>query len=214
MAHLKKSDLNALESRYRANLINSCSGIKSVNLIGSRNNSGITNLAIFNSVMHIGSNPPMLGFILRPTTVRRDTYNNILENKQFTINQIPYHLIEQAHQTSAKYEANASEFDELNIEQEFIEEFEAPFVKDSAIKMACRYVNSYLIEENGCRLIIGEIEHIIYDEKVQAEDGWLDVSNLKSTACIGLDAYVETQLIKRLSYAKPHENLKQISHGS
>ncbi|QSS97237.1 flavin reductase family protein [Psychroflexus sp. ALD_RP9] len=208
MKHLNKSDLNALESRYRANLINSCSGIKSVNLIGTKNNSGTTNLAIFNSVMHIGSNPPMLGFILRPTTVRRDTYTNILDQKKFTINQIPYDLIECAHQTSAKYEANTSEFDELNIEKEFIKEFEAPFVKSSALKIACSYTNSYLIEENGCRLIIGEIEHLIYDDRAQEKDGWLDVSKLKSTACIGLDAYVETKLIKRLSYAKPHKNLE------
>ena len=47
-----------MEDRKRIALINSLSGFKSLNLIGTINNQGQTNLAIFNSVVHIGANPP------------------------------------------------------------------------------------------------------------------------------------------------------------
>ena len=60
-------DHNAIKNfskLYRLNMINSITGYKSANMIGSRSNSGIENLAIFSSITHLGSNPPLLSFIL------------------------------------------------------------------------------------------------------------------------------------------------------
>lgn len=68
-----------LDTRQRAALINSLSGFKSLNLIGSISSSKITNLAIFNSVFHLGANPPLMGFIIRPDSVDRHTLQNILD---------------------------------------------------------------------------------------------------------------------------------------
>ena len=98
--------ISNLEKIYRINLINSCSGFKSANLLGTISKEGITNVAIFSSVMHLGSDPPTLGFILRPKTVERDTYKNIKEIGFFTINHIWEDIIKDAHHTSAKYEAH------------------------------------------------------------------------------------------------------------
>jgi len=102
--HYTRDQINNLEKIKKINLINSCSGYKSANLIGTISKEGITNVAVFSSVTHLGSNPPTLGFILRPTTVPRDTYKNILESGIFTINHIFEEIIEDAHHTSAKYE--------------------------------------------------------------------------------------------------------------
>ncbi|MFN6039875.1 MAG: flavin oxidoreductase, partial [Bacteroidota bacterium] len=70
-------DILSFEQRYRATFINSIGGFKSVALIGTKNSSGQTNLAIFNSLVHIGANPPLLGFIVRPDSVERHTLENI-----------------------------------------------------------------------------------------------------------------------------------------
>lgn len=210
MTHLDNKAIQNLEPRYRAKLINSCSGIRSLNLIGTVNRELQTNLAAFNSVVHIGSNPALLGFILRPTTVRRDTFENIKATNYFTINQVPLSLVEKAHQTSAKYAENESEFDCLKIEKEYISNFIAPFVKSSEVKIGCRYANSYLIEENGCRLVIGKVEHIVFNEKAQFPDGLLDLSQLNTTGSIGTDTYLDTNLKLRLSYAEPHQKPSQI----
>ena len=44
---LDQEDIKKMDRIYRLNLINSLSGIKPANLIGTRSNSGINNLAIF-----------------------------------------------------------------------------------------------------------------------------------------------------------------------
>jgi len=94
--HFSNDDINELEKRYRANFINSVTGYKSANLLGTISSDGIENLAIFSSVVHLGSDPALLGFITRPTgEIPRHTFENILENKQYTINHIPNTITKQ-----------------------------------------------------------------------------------------------------------------------
>ena len=115
--HFNEEDIENLEKVYRINLINSCSGYKSANLIGSVSNDGINNLAIFSSITHLGSNPPLLGFFLRPTEIiPRHTYLNIKENLYYTINSVQLEFADKAHHTSAKYDREISEFDITRIE--------------------------------------------------------------------------------------------------
>ncbi len=124
--HFNRKKIDELERLYKINLINSVSGYKSANLIGTKSNEGVTNIAVFSSVVHYGSNPPIIGFVLRPTTVRRNTYKNIKLNNYNTINHIHKNIIEDAHHTSAKYPPNISEFDKTNLEEEYINDFHAP----------------------------------------------------------------------------------------
>ena len=203
MKELTHKDIENLDKIERLHLINSCAGIKSANLIGTINAEGISNLAIFNSVSHLGSNPPMLTFLLRPKTVDRHTYENMMVNKSFTINHVPEEMVQQAHQTSAKYEEDTSEFKACGFSEEFIQGIDAPFVKESSIQIACEYVNEYHIKEQDCYLIVGKIVRIRFQEEIQHTDGWLDLSKAKVAGCIGLDGYVSTQLINRYSYARP-----------
>ncbi len=208
MLHLDLKSIHNLPSRQRAQLINSIGGLKSANLIGSISKSGKTNLSIFNSVMHIGSNPALLGFILRPTTVVRHTYENIIEMNSFTVNHIHPEMIDQAHQTSAKYDKTTSEFDAVSLEKEFLNDFKAPFVKKSLIKIACEYQNEYKIEENDCRLVIGKITDVFFDEDSQHDDGFVDLTQTESVGCIGTDAYVKATLLNRFEYAEVGKQLK------
>ena len=128
-------DLMQLPSRYRGRLLNKISGLKPANLIGTKSKNGQPNLAIFNSVVHIGANPPYLGFILRPTTVERHTYENIKETGLYTINQISAQIHKKAHQTSAKYERGVSEFASVGLTEWYQQDFNAPYVAESHIKI-------------------------------------------------------------------------------
>ena len=60
--HFDEEQIENLDKIFRINLINSCSGYKSANLIGSISDNGVKNLAVFSSITHLGSNPPLLGF--------------------------------------------------------------------------------------------------------------------------------------------------------
>ncbi len=211
MLHYSIEDLDALPSRDRAHFINSCTGYKSANLLGTVSNDGLTNVAVFSSVIHLGSSPPLLGFILRPTTVARNTYDNLKKMGIFTVNHINENIVRAAHQTSAKYDGEVSEFDEVDLTTEYLDGFKAPYVKESKIKLGCEFINEYSIEENKCLFIIGAIKHIYLDEGIQKKDGWLDLEAAKTVSINGLDGYSLPHLLERLSYAEPDKDLNIIS---
>ncbi|MBT4825998.1 MAG: flavin oxidoreductase [Bacteroidetes bacterium] len=209
MQHFNTDEIQGLSKLYRLNLINSITGYKSANMIGTKSNSGEENVAIFSSITHLGSSPALLHFTLRPNTVPRDTYKNIKENNVFTVNHVSLGQIEQAHHTSAKYDENISEFDQTQLESEYRLDWHAPFVKGSPIGLGCRYLNEYNIKENGCVLIIAAIEHVFVDDQLLQEDGWVKLELGEVVAINGLDGYALPQLQKRLEYARPNEIVKK-----
>jgi flavin reductase (DIM6/NTAB) family NADH-FMN oxidoreductase RutF len=209
MHYFNKEKIESLEHLYRINLINSCSGFKSANLIGTKSVSGFENLAVFSSVTHMGSKPPILSFLLRPTTVMRNTYDNIKETGFYTINHIVESFLEDAHHTSAKYPKEISEFDATNLNAEYKNEFHAPFVKESPIKMAMKYLEEYPIKANGTILILGEIQELYLEENLLSPDGFVDLSAAKVAAINGLDGYAIPNLKHRLEYQRPKEYFTQ-----
>ena len=201
--HFTRKNINDLEKIKKINLINSCSGYKSANLIGTISKEGITNVAVFSSVTHLGSNPPTLGFILRPTTVPRDTYKNILESGVFTINHIFEDIIEDAHHTSAKYEEVISEFDITGLEDEYYNDCIAPFVKGSPVQMEMKFIEEYHIKSNNVIHIIAEIKNLYVKDDILKEDGFLDLAKGKVAAINGLDAYAIADNNTRFNYQRP-----------
>ena len=203
MQHFNLEDIKAFSKIYRLNMINSVTGYKSANMIGTKSNSGRETVAIFSSITHLGSDPALLHFTLRPNTVPRDTYKNIKENKVFTVNHVSMPQIEEAHHTSAKYDENISEFDQTLLEPEYKLNWHAPFVKGAPVALGCKYLNEYDITENGCILIIAAIEHIFVEDELLQKDGWVKLESGEVVAINGLDGYVLPQLQKRLEYARP-----------
>ena len=205
MHYFSKAEIAELNNRYRNNLINSISGYKSANLIGTISKTGTTNLAVFNSIVHLGSNPALLGFILRPTTVPRHSFSNMKENGVFTVNHIAKNQVEAAHHSSAKYPEEISEFDKTELNPVYKNDFAAPFVEGAPVQIACRYVNDYLIEENDTRLVVGAIEGVYIDDKMILDDGWVQLDLGEVVTINGLDGYALPKLIERFPYARPKE---------
>ena len=205
---IKEEEFTAFSQRKRAKFINSLSGVKSANLIGTCDNEGNTNLSIVSSVFHLGASPALIGFIIRPDTVRRDTLENIRSNGFYTINHITKNMIERSHQTSARYPKTRSEFEACQLEAEFLNHFKAPFVSESKIKMAVELVREQRIIENGTLLIIGKIKNVILPKSCQEEDGHINIVKAGSIGVSGLDAYADINMIGRLSYAKPDIKVK------
>ncbi|WP_051275469.1 flavin reductase family protein [Aestuariibacter salexigens] len=192
-----------MEQRYRAAFINSLSGFKSANLIGTSSSDGVNNLAIVNSVFHVGANPPLLGMIIRPHTVRRDTLENLEATGQYTINHINQDILRQAHQTSARYEAEVSEFDAVGLTPEYGKRCNAPYVAQAIIKIGLQKKQVTELEINGTVLVIGQITEVMLPDNIIAGDGYVDIEKAGTVAISSLDSYHNTQRIERLTYAKP-----------
>lgn len=211
---MKIFDTEALQNMAkvpRLNLVNSITGYKSANLIGTVSNTGVTNVAIFSSITHLGSNPALLGFMIRPVvTTPRDTYKNIKENLYFTVNHITSSMITDAHHTSAPYAEEVSEFDKTHLEPEFLDNQKVPFVKNSPVKLLCKYLNEYPIIENGCIHIVASIEKIYVDEHLVQDDYWVRLDLADVVTINGLDGYCVPKLVNRFEYARTNQPSKSM----
>lgn len=206
----QRHDIEKLSERYRAQLINGLSGFKSANLIGTQDQQKRTNLSIVSSVFHLGSHPPLMGFIIRPDSVRRDTIENLRINPFFTINHVQESIYKQAHQTSARYSKEQSEFEHCGLTPEYINDFTAPFVKESRIKMGLKMLREEKIPENGTLLIIAEIQSVVIPKDCLREDGSLHLEKAGTIAVSGLDQYHQTTTLSRLSYAKVDKKIEEV----
>jgi flavin reductase (DIM6/NTAB) family NADH-FMN oxidoreductase RutF len=202
MTYFNKLEIEALEKNYRANLINSIGGYKSANLIATISEEGHTNVAVFSSVVHLGAHPALVGFIQRPIGNDSHTYHNIMQNGCYTINHIHQHFIEKAHFTSARFDANVSEFDACQLTAEFLEGFKAPFVGESNIKFGVRFVEAIPIALNNTILMIGEIEHIYIQTNCLLKDGNLQLNLAQDVTISGLETYHQVGEGTHFAYAK------------
>lgn len=197
-------DFQDLDKRHRVHFINSLSGYKSANLIGSIDNMGVTNLSIVSSVVHLGSDPALIAFINRPHSVERNTLDNISDTGIYTINQVAADFFEDAHHTSARYPADISEFDQTSLTAKYTD-FGAPYVSQSPIKMGVKFREKIDLEINGTVMIIGEIVEVLFLEEIMTPDGKLDLVAANTVAVSGLDEYHQASSLGRLAYAKPKQ---------
>lgn len=198
------ADIDQMEKRYRAAFINSLSGVKSANLIGTSQRRGYgENLAIVSSVVHIGAHPPLLGMIMRPHTVTRDTLENIQHTGIYTINHVAAHQTRAAHQTSARYPAEVSEFAAAGFTPWYADDIDAPFVESSPVKLAMKLAEIIPIKLNDTQLVIGEITDVWIDDNAITSAGQVDLDTLNIAAVTGLDTYHAIRKIDRYPYAKP-----------
>ena len=203
MKHITDKELDQMEQRFRVSFINSITGFKSLVLIGTKNKVNQENLAIFNSIVHLGSNPALIGMIIRPDSVERHTLENIEETGFYTINHILESFVEQAHHTSARYPRNISEFEASGLTPLYRDDFFAPYVKESNVQIGMEFKTKINISINNTLMVIGQIKSVSLPEKAISTDGFIDLEITKTITNSGLDAYHRTERIARFPYAKP-----------
>ncbi|MFN5324184.1 MAG: flavin reductase family protein [Bacteroidota bacterium] len=196
-------ELENMERRKRATLLNSLAGFRPVILVGTKSLSGNNNLAIFNSLIHFGADPALWGIVCRPDALDRDTYRNIVNNKTYSFSMVPTEMSSMAHQTSAKYDSDASEFEACGFGVEYAKGFDVPLVKGAIANVILEHVQTLPISLNGTSIVIGKPVFIRFKNGLVEEDGFANLSGFDVLGCCGLDAYVKSETIARYAYAKP-----------
>lgn len=196
-------DIMGRESMFRRYFMNTIEGFKNAALVGTARADGHTNLAVFNSIVHIGASPPLIGFIHRPVTVPKQTFTNIQATGSYTINLISKDMTEQAHQTSARYAPDVSEFTATGLTPVYGEKIRAPYVAESPVRFGLQLEEILPIRANGTFLVIGKVAELYLPEELIEEDGFVELSEAGLVACAGLDAYYEPVPLARYEYAKP-----------
>ncbi len=201
--NITKENLENFEQNYRRAFVNSLAGFRQVAMVGTRNTGGFSNLAIFNSLIHLGASPALFGLISRPNSVPRDTLQNIVDTGEYSINYVATAEMEKAHQTSARYPKNSSEFSAVGFTETTIAPYNCPFISDAVVKIAMRLEEKIDIKINGTIMIIGSIQQVVINDNYVLQDGFVNLSAANTLISCGLDAYYGTIEQGRLSYAKP-----------
>jgi flavin reductase (DIM6/NTAB) family NADH-FMN oxidoreductase RutF len=202
--HFTSSDIENLKKVDKINLINSITGIKAGNLIGTVSPNGQYNVAVFSSVVHLGSSPALLGFILRPDDeVPRHTYLNIKATGKFSLNSIHADFAQNAHQTSGKYPAEISEFEACDLPMCFYPGHDMPFVAGSERQLAMRLVDDMFIPHNGTRLIVAAIDEIILKQDILQSNFRVDFEQSQELGIAGLNSYYQLKHEASFPYARP-----------
>lgn len=196
-------EIAGMERRARAAFVNSLSGFKSANLVGTSDAEGRTNLAIMSSVTHLGSDPPLLGLVIRPGGDERHTLHNILATGVFTLNHVTAEIIESAHQTAARYAVEQSEFDATGLTPVWQDGFPAPMVQESNVRLGMTLREHIRLDINATHLIIGEVVLACVPSSASRADSSVDLAAAGSVALSGLDTYHTSGVQKRMAYAKP-----------
>lgn len=209
--HFSLSEIQAWDRFYRGNFVNSLSGFKPVSLIGTVNEKGIQNLAVFSNIVHLGADPALIGFINRPRESAPHTLANIESTGEYSINHIHVDFVDKAHQTSAKYPQDISEFKAVGLTPKVFKNFKAPFVLESKIQFGLELDEIIPLKQNSTYLVVGKLVHAFVDESFISDDGFIDASKAESVVSLGLDAYYSTSPLSRYGYAKIDQPVRSIS---
>ncbi|MFM2338124.1 MAG: hypothetical protein RL115_1317 [Bacteroidota bacterium] len=201
--HYSQTDIQSWSRFYKANFINTLSGFKSASLIGTVNSQGKYNLALFSNIVHIGADPALIGFVNRPREAAPHTIANIEATGVYTINLIPTAIVQQAHQTSAKYAVDISEFEAVGLLPEIIHPCTAPFVKESPVKYSLELKEIIPIKHNNTFFIIGAITGAFVAAELVEADGCIDLQKANIITSLGIDSYYTTNKAAKFVYAKP-----------
>lgn len=200
---ITRESIEQLEQRYRTAFVNSLAGFRQAVLVGTHGADGSTNVAIFNSLIHLGANPPLFGLINRPDSVPRHTLQNIRESNDYTLNFVRSADVEKAHQTSARYERDVSEFEAVGFNRMLLPGCSAPFVAEAVVRIGMRLEDVIDIPLSGTLLIVGSVTLVDVGASLVGGDGYVALSDADVLISQGLDAYFTSTSIGRLPYAKP-----------
>ena len=206
MKTITLADIERMEKLVRVQFVNSLPGPKPISLVGSIDTEGRTNLAPFSTVTHLGSNPALIGLVSRPDLVERHTLSNILSTKSYTINHVNLEILERAHQCSARFPREKSEFSGVGLSEHFENGITAPFVAESRFRFALELAETIPISTNDTILIVGRVVLAQLPEEHLSEDGSVDLTALGSMASTALDTYFCLTNPIRLPYAKEPKN--------
>ncbi|KAF9451932.1 hypothetical protein P691DRAFT_806024 [Macrolepiota fuliginosa MF-IS2] len=165
-------DLDSTAPKETYQLLTSAIIPRPIAFVSSLSSDGVPNLAPFSYFSMISHNPPMLSVSFALSARRpKDTRENILQTKEFTVNIISEPFIEAANSTSVLVKP--------------------PIVEESAVSMECELYSHQDISSSSsvlptATLVLGLIKRVHVRESFLSEDGsTLDPTKLRPVARLG-----------------------------
>jgi flavin reductase (DIM6/NTAB) family NADH-FMN oxidoreductase RutF len=170
-------------------ILNTILGPRPVVLVGTRATSGTDNLAIFNTLQPVGARPPLFTLLVRPLDRQRDSYENMKETREWSVNFFRPKSIQKAHATREHFPNTVSEFDAVGLEREKKEGIHSPFLASAPVQMWFQWGREIDFPENGTRLVLGHLRKLWLSKEIQLT-GSPDFTSFPIVSSWGLSHYV------------------------
>jgi flavin reductase (DIM6/NTAB) family NADH-FMN oxidoreductase RutF len=132
---------------------------------------GATNIAPFSFFNVVSPSPPVLGFSCGPRGdnhagewIPKDTYTNIIETREFVVNIVPEHLMDEMVKTAADLAPGDSEFRYAGLAEAPSSIVRPPRVARAPIAYECKLHD--IIDMGANKWIMGSVQHVHIDEAV------------------------------------------------
>lgn len=197
------ADWSAWDTRYRANYFNSLSGFRSVGLLTCFSPDGVANAAVFSQVLHVGANPPLMGFLFRPQGDGHHGLAHVRAAGQFAFHVMAggRELALRVHRCSAKYPVHVSELEDNGFAWSRWDEVAAPIVDEALVRIGLTVAEEHALG-NGTTLVVGAVVRVEADGVAPGDDGYWPLAEAGVLTANGLDAYHHAALLVRAPYAK------------
>ena len=176
--HFLAEDLQAMPKRQRTEFIQGLSGIKSLFAIITSDGSTL-NIAPFNSIVHISSNPARIGYISRPDNNHRHTLQNVIAHQSFSINSVREEDLEEIVTCSENLPSNHSEFEGKHIQPTIPGNHSIPALHHADVQIFCQYEEHITIPSSQGILVIGRIQEVIIRETLyqgEHQEAWKELA--------------------------------------
>lgn len=140
-------------------------------LVSTISETGVNNLSPFSFFNAFGANPPIVAF----SAARRgrdgsfkDTYNNLMSNKECVIQSVSYDIVEQVSLSSTEYETGVDEFIKSGLTPLDSNIVKPKRVKESPFQMECKLVDMITLGNGNAsgNLAICEVVYFHVDDDV------------------------------------------------
>lgn len=171
----------------------------------SDNGNGTYNLAPFSFFNAVSANPPILMFSVgwKDEAVRKDTWVNIHERKDFVVHIPCATQVEHVSNSSSTLHHGTSEIEAFDIPVEDIG-WPLPKVRDARVAFLCEQYAIYEIGDDPQALVLGKISRIwINEEAVSIENDRIAVDPVKIDPLARLGASHYSLLGKVLTVKRP-----------
>ncbi|KAJ6572147.1 hypothetical protein B0H19DRAFT_1132720 [Mycena capillaripes] len=182
---------------------------------------GVENLAPFSWFNQVSANPCVISVSCTSSPRQKDTANNIIATKGFTVNIISEPWIAQANSCSIDAPPGVSEWALSGLTQEPSVSVKPPRVKESAFALECELLQNVEIKNAAgavaANLIIGTVKYIHVRNAVLNEKGVVDPAKLKPIARMGDITYIKVKdgfRIPRPSWAQDKEEVEKRINSS
>ena len=194
MTDFKEYNPKELELKDKHHLLLSSVAPRPIGFTTSKSKDGVLNLAPFSYHNAFSSNPPMVGIspaFSGRTGNAKDTLNNILDTKEFTLSVVSFDMVEQMNICAAEFGPEVDEFEKSGLTKHPTKIVSTPGVAESPIILECQFTQHIQFSDQpaGGNLLLGEIVYFHARENMYDESGKIDPHKIDQVARMGYNWY-------------------------